>query len=132
MPGNNTGKGGGEQGRHPQPEHRGFELPASLWMGMLGCYAIFFIAITLATGGSGAARFAIIISVLYTMMFFSVSSIISALGGEQPPSPVERTGWLQTWCGPMESRSVYAQILIVPLALVVFGLGMLVVIKVFG
>lgn len=43
-----------------RPDHetggvqRGFQLPGWIWAAMVGCYAIFFAFILLATGGMGA------------------------------------------------------------------------------
>jgi hypothetical protein len=110
-----------------QPEWRRFELPPGIWVGMLASYAVFFTAITLATGGSGRAVFAIVISVLYTAMFFGLARIIARQGGPDARSPLLRGDALPTWCGPMEARAVYGQILIVPLAVALFGLGIAVI-----
>ena len=105
-----------------QPEARRFELPVSVWAGMLSSYAVFFASITLATGGSGHAIFAIVISVLYTGMFFGVARIISRQAGPDARSPLLRGAALPTWCGPMDAKAVYGQILIVPVAVALFGL----------
>lgn len=106
-----------------QPEHRRFELPASVWVGMLASYGVFFVCITLATGGSGHARFAIAISIAYTVIFFGLSRIMVGQAGPDARSPLSRGEALPTWCGPMEGKAVYGQILIVPFAVALFGLA---------
>ena len=110
-----------------QPEWRRFELPRSVWAGMLASYAVFFVSITVATGGSGHALFAIAISVLYTAMFFGVARIIARQGGADGRSPLLRGEALPTWCGPMQAKAVYGQILVVPMAVALFGVGIAVI-----
>lgn len=111
--------------------YRGFELPRSVWISMLGCYAVFFIAIAIATGGSGSARFAIVVSVLFTTMYFGTARVAARQAGREACSPLERGEDLQTWCGPMERTTVYGQILVVPAAIALFGIG-IAVIRAFG
>lgn len=110
-----------------QPENRRFELPANIWVGMIASYVLFFTAVTLATGGSGHARFAIVVSVLYTVIFFGVARIIARQAGPDGRSPLLRGQPLQTWCGPMDRTAVYGQILVVPMAVAAFGLGIAVI-----
>lgn len=110
-----------------QPEARRFELPGSVWAGMLGSYAVFFAAITLATGAGGRAIFAIVISVLYTVMYFGLARVIARQAGPDARSPLLRGDPLPTWCGPMDATAVYGQVLVVPLAVALFGLGIAVI-----
>lgn len=105
----------------------GFQLPRSVWMGMLGCYAVFFIAIAIATGGSGPARFAIIVSILYTAMYFGTARLVARQAGREARSPISKGDVLQTWCGPMDRKAVFGQILIVPAAVAIFGIGIAVI-----
>jgi len=111
----------------PVAPNKGFELPQSVWFAMLGAYAVFFAAIAAATGGSGPARFAIVISVLYTAIYFGVARIGARQAGPEAPSPLDRGQKLPTWTGPMDAKSVYGQVLIVPFAVALFGLGILVI-----
>ncbi len=105
------------------PANDGFQLPRRLWLSMFTCYAIFFGFIAIATGGSGAARFAIVVSALYTLVYFGVARIGARQAGPEVPSPLERGRALMTWTGPMEPRAVYAQILIVPAVIAFFAIG---------
>ncbi len=105
------------------PANPGFELPRGIWMGMLGSYVVFFIAIAAATGGSARAVFAIVISVLYAAMFFGTARLIARQAGDEARSPLERGKPLQTWCGPMEPKAVYGQVLVVPMAIASFAIG---------
>lgn len=117
-----------------RPAHRnpGYQFPPRLWGMMMACYAVFFGAIYVATGGSGHARFAIVVSVLYTVMYFSLARIGARVAGKEAVSPLDRGSPLQTWGGPMGKSAVYSQVLIVPLVLALFGIGMAVIIGIVG
>lgn len=110
-----------------QPEWRRFELPRKVWAGMLASYAVFFFSVLVATSGSGRAVFAIVISILYTAMFFGVARIIARQGGADGQSPLLRGEALCTWCGAMDAKAVYGQILIVPIAVALFGVSIAVI-----
>lgn len=114
------------------PQNAGFQLPRGVWTAMLSCYAVFFAAIFAATGGSGAARFAIVISVLYTAVYFGVARIGARQAGRETKSPLEQGKMLNTWTGLMDRRAVYSQILIVPLAVALFGVGILIITVLIG
>ncbi len=105
----------------------GFEFPTRLWGAMLACYAMFFGAILAATGGSGSARFAIVISVLYTAVYFGVGRIIAKQAPDPKPSPLDRGKPLATWTGPMDGKAVFGQVLIVPIAVALFGCAILLI-----
>ena len=115
---------------HPHMPHNenqpitqgGFEQPAWIWTAMLGCYALFFLSILLATGRDGEALFVIIISALYALFYFGVAGVLGALQDTGKASPLKHgDGTLDTWTGPMTRSAVAAQILSVPLALALFG-----------
>ncbi|PKP97456.1 MAG: hypothetical protein CVT76_04460 [Alphaproteobacteria bacterium HGW-Alphaproteobacteria-15] len=106
----------------------GFQFPAWIWGAMLGCYAIFFLSVTLATGSGGRAVFAIVVSMLYTAMYFGLATVLSSIKGHEKPSPLAQGRPLQTWTGPMSSSAVAGQVLAIPLALVVFGIGILLIV----
>lgn len=110
-----------------QPENRRFQLPGSIWIGMTSSYAVFFASITLATGGSGHALLAITVSILYTVMFFGLARVIARQAGPDARSPLLRGEPLQTWCGPMNAKAVYGQILVVPAAIAFFGFAIAVI-----
>ena len=97
---------------------------------MVASYAVFFIAIYLATGNSGHARFAIVVSVLYTAMFFGLARIGAKLPGREKASPLDRGAKLSTWTGWMGAGSVHAQVLVVPVVLAIFGIGIATIIGV--
>ena len=111
-------------------ERRTFELPASVWQIMTACYAVFLIALLASTGGARAG-FAIAVSAIYIAMFFGTARMITLQGPRQDPAPVRNPGThLQTAFGPMSRGAVFGQILIVPLAVAIFGLAMAVIIAV--
>lgn len=105
----------------------GFQLPRRVWVGMLASYAVFFVAITVATGGSGHAMFAIVVSILYAAMFFGLARVMARQAGREQTSPLDRHQPLQTWCGPMEPGAVYGQILVVPAAIACFAVAIAVI-----
>lgn len=90
---------------------------------MFGCYAIFFGLILLATGRGKHAYFAICISILYTMMYFSTAAVISSIKGKERSSPLSRGQMLQTYTGPMSLAAVTGQVLAIPIALAIFAIG---------
>jgi hypothetical protein len=114
------------------PQNAGFQLPRGVWTAMLSCYAVFFAAVFAATGGSSAARFAIVVSVLYTAVYFGVARIGARQAGREATSPLEQGQMLDTWTGLMDKRAVYGQILIVPLAVALFGIGILLITVLIG
>lgn len=106
-----------------QPEARGFELPARIWGIMIGCYGVFLGALTIALGSNGRALFAIVISLVYVVVFFAASRLLMAQNPARAPSPLDRNGVLMTHFGPMDRKAVYGQILVVPVAVALFGLA---------
>lgn len=104
----------------------GFQLPSAIWKAMFACYALFISALAVATGGDGHAKMAIAISALFMLVYFSTASILSALNGVDRSS-VKAGRPLQTIYGPLNVREVWAQVLIIPVALALFGLGILIV-----
>lgn len=109
------------------PRNPGFQFPRRVWLAMFACYGTFFLGIAAATGGSGYARFAIVISVLYTVIYFGVARIGARQAGPEDISPLDRGKMLDTWTGLMDKRAVYGQVLIVPLAVALFGIAILVI-----
>lgn len=109
-------------------ERRTFELPASIWLSMTASYAVFLMALLVSTGGARAG-FAIAVSAIYIAMFFGTARMIMHQGPQQDPAPVQNPGThLQTAFGPMSRSAVFGQVLIVPLAVALFGLAIAVII----
>lgn len=109
---------------HPRPE--GFQVPADIWFAVFACYAVFFTAIALATGGSGPARMVLAISGLFILAYFTVASILAALAGVDRKT-VDHARPLHTIYGPLSLSEVRIQLLTVPFALVLFGLCILLI-----
>ena len=108
-------------------ERRMFEMPAGVWRAMGACYAIFLLALLGATGG-GHAGFAIAISAFYVAMFFGTVRLMLRQAPAQPPSPLRRAPrMLQTVYGPLGSREVYGQMLVVPAAIAFFAIAVLLI-----
>lgn len=109
-------------------ERQTFDLPRAIWLGMIACYAVFLTALLASTGG-GRAGFAIAVSAVYVAMFFGTARVIARQSPQQSASPLELRGVpLQTAFGPMSRGAVFGQILIVPVAVALFGLAIAVVI----
>ena len=107
----------------PSHEVQTFELPASVWVTMFTSYAIFFVALFVATGHGMAAIFALVISSAYTVMYFGTAAILNSLTAAERKklSPAETIGGIQTQTGWMDYTAAYAQILTVPILLAVFA-----------
>jgi len=110
-----------------RPEHSDFELPSWIWGVMLGGYATFFAGLFAATAGAGRAVFAIVISVLYTAMFFGTARILAGVDGRRVGAFNRSGGKLNTWTGPMDIGSVAGQVLTIPLLLGFFGISIAVI-----
>ncbi len=104
-------------------EIRTFELPNSVWKAMFACYAIFFSALFVATGRGTAAIFALVISAGYTIMYFGTASMLNRVSApERATLPkVNASARMDTHTGWMSSSAVNAQILVVPVSLVIFA-----------
>jgi hypothetical protein len=111
-----------------QPEQRGFELPSRVWCTMLACYGIFFLAMATALGSGAMALFSIVVSALYATVFFGLATIMAQQNPARDRSPLDSKGFLDTWCGPMDGKAVYGQILVVPGAVALFGVAASVII----
>ena len=108
-------------------ERKMFELPANIWIAMVGCYGIFLAALLAATGGA-SATFAIAISAVYVVMFFGTARALLRQAPPQPRSPLERSGAvLSTAFGPVGHGEVLAQVLIVPAAVAFFGIAIAII-----
>lgn len=104
----------------------GFQIPGWIWSTMIASYAVFFLAIAVATGRDGAARFAIVISIGFAVVYFSLAAILASVKGRERRSPIAvPSGMLQTYCGAMSRGAVAAQILTVPACLAFFALAIL-------
>jgi len=53
-----------------QPCAEKFQLPGALWRTVFGCYAFFILALATATGRDTAARFVLVISGLFILVYF--------------------------------------------------------------
>ncbi len=108
-------------------ERLGFEVPPAIWGAMVVCYTLFLVLLLAATGGAHAA-FAIAISAIYVAMFFGTSKVMLRQAPAQPRSPLASYGGkLATLYGPLGRGEVMAQMLVVPGAIVLFGIAILVI-----
>lgn len=110
-----------------RPEHSDFELPGWIWGTMFAGYAIFFAGLIAATAGDGKTAFALVISILYTVMFFGTARILANLDGRRVGAFNRSGGKLQTWTGPMGLGSVAGQVLTIPLLLGFFGVAIAII-----
>jgi hypothetical protein len=109
---------------HPE----GFQLPGALWRVMFACYGVFMLSLAFAAGGSTAARFVIVISGLFMLMFFSTATILANLGApdSEQASAVRP---LMTIYGPLGAGEAWIQVLIIPMSLAVYGIAVLMVVS---
>ena len=112
----------------PATEQPGFELPGWIWQTMLAAYGIFFTALFLATGRDSTARFALVVSIGYTVMYFATARILNAIKGREQRSPLARSGGtLDCATGQMDLTAVAAQVLTVPLCVAGFAVSILII-----
>lgn len=104
----------------------GFQLPFSIWLSMFACYGAFIAALALATGGSGPAKLVLAVSIGFMLAYFGAGSIIARQGPSDRQEASEAAP-LQTIYGPMPMGAVRAQVLTVPIALVFFGVSILII-----
>jgi len=105
----------------------GFQLPGSVWKLMGACYVIFFAAMAGLSADSGMAMFMVVISVLYTLMYFVTGGVLAALAGPQDRSPLDEGKPLPTWAGPMSRGAVFGQVVIVPVGIALFGVAVMLI-----
>ncbi len=111
--------------RHVQPENNDLEMPRWIWRAMLGCYGVFFTGLLLATGHDRGAQFMLLISVLYTLMYFGNAKMLLGQNPARTPSPFARgIAPLRTRTGPMDTTTVAAQVLTVPACFALFGVAL--------
>lgn len=115
-----------------QPEARGFELPARIWVAMIACYALFFTTMTIALGSSGKAMLSIMVAAVYVVVFFGAARAVTRQNPAREMSPIDRSDKLLTHCGLMDRRAVYGQILVVPIAVALFGIAVSTIIMALG
>lgn len=110
-------------------EVRSFEFPRLIWVTMFALYATFFAAMVLATGHGASANFALTISVGYTLVYFGVATILNRVNrsARHGPNSLDRGEGIVTATGWMSNAAVYGQVLVVPLALVLFAIGFAVI-----
>jgi hypothetical protein len=109
----------------PSHESRTFDLPKSIWWTMFIAYAVFFLAITIATGRDRSALFMVVISGSYAVMYFGTATVMNAVGAHDRPATVP--GDVETATGKLSYASAFAQILTVPLVIAFFGCAIAVV-----
>jgi hypothetical protein len=109
----------------PAHEVRTFDLPKSIWRVMFLAYAMFFLAVTVATGRDRSALFMIVISASYAVMYFGTAAAMNAVGAQGRPATVP--GDIATATGKLSYGAAFAQILTVPLVIAFFGCAMVVV-----
>ena len=106
----------------------GFEFPGWIWTAMFGCYAVFFLFITLATGRDRHALFAIVISALVHGNVSSAPLLcLHRLRAKNARHPCRAGKYLQTYTGPMSLSAVVGQVLAIPIALAIFAIAIAIV-----
>jgi hypothetical protein len=110
-----------------QAETTDLEIPAPIWKAMFAAYAVFFGGLLVATGREAGALFMVVVSILYTLMYFGTASLLMRQNMPAQRSLFARgLGPLKTWTGPMGLSAVAAQILTIPFCFAFFGIMMVV------
>ena len=80
-----------------------------------------------ATAGGGRAASAIAISAFYVAMFFGTARVLANVDNRRVGVFNRTGGRLNTWTGPMDTRSVAGQVLVLPVLLGFFGVAIAIV-----
>lgn len=108
-----------------QPEKTDLEMPKFIWITMFAAYFVFFAGLIVATARDIGTIFVIIISILYTLMYFGVASVLFNQNRPEQTSLFARgLGPLATYTGPMDKVTVVGQVLTIPACLGLFGVTM--------
>ena len=108
-----------------QPEKTDLEMPNSIWVTMCAAYVVFFAGLIAATARDNGTIFVIVISVLYTLMYFGVAFVLFNQNRPAQTSLFARgLGPLATYTGPMDKGAVVGQVLTIPACLALFGITM--------
>lgn len=120
----------------PSPAHMSesssFGFPGWIWGLFFGSYAVFFAALALATARDGYTVFVVVISVLYTAMFFGTAAVLQGLGKGKPRGFERGEPMLDTWTGPMSTTSVAAQVLTIPVLFAFFAVVIVIMRAIIG
>lgn len=115
----------GSAGAIVQPEKTDLEMPKSIWITMFAGYVIFFAGLIAATARDNGTIFVIIISILYTLIYFGVASVLFNQNRPEQTSLFARgLGPLATYTGSMDKGAVVGQVLTIPACLALFGVTM--------
>lgn len=114
--------------RPAQPEHSDLEFPGWIWAMMFAGYATFFMSLVVATGKDASTLFALVVSIGYTVIYFSAAGMLVGLRQSGRTSPFSRgLAPLQTYTGPMSISAVFGQVLVIPLCLAAFGVAIAII-----
>lgn len=108
-----------------QAEKTDLEMPRSIWITMFAAYVVFFAGLIAATARDNGTIFVIIISILYTLVYFGLASVLFNQNRPDQISLFARgLGPLATYTGPMNKGAVVGQVLTIPACLALFGVAM--------
>lgn len=115
----------GSAGAIVQPEKTDLEMPKSIWIAMFAGYVVFFAGLIAATARDNGTIFVIIISILYSLIYFGVASVLFNQNRPEQASLFARgLGPLATYTGSMDKGAVVGQVLTIPACLALFGVTM--------
>ncbi|HEY9091198.1 hypothetical protein [Parasphingorhabdus sp.] len=110
-----------------QHEARTFGLPGSVWSIMLTSYAIFFVALAIATGHDLGAIFVVTVSGLFAIMYFGTTFVLNSIGaaGRKELESEWVKGKFQSLNGPMSFGEIFGQMLILPILFAIFAVAVI-------
>ena len=124
--------------RHKEPAlranaDRGFELPKALYIATVGSYFAF-LAVMMATFRDAQIGLVMAICVIYIIMAFGVPTLWSKMG---PAHPTNQLSWriftkagIQTYTGKIGARDAAIQVLILPVLILCWGLGIALIVAI--
>ena len=109
---------------------RTFGLPTTLFVLTIGAYFAFLGVMTLAFGGSGLV-IPMVICVIYLVMVFGVPALWTRIGPDDGEKPMSwgtfRGKGVMTHNGPVDAGAAAAQVLILPAAVLFWGIAIAVI-----
>jgi hypothetical protein len=113
---------------HRPPADNDLELPGWMWKVMFAAYGVFFAGLLFGTGHDGEALFALVVSGLYLLVYFVTAGVLVGLNRPGRSAPFARgQGQLETGTGPMSTKAVAGQVLVIPVCIALFGVGIAII-----
>jgi hypothetical protein len=117
-----------------QDVDRRFELPTRLYVATVGLYFAFLATLAIGIGGGREMGVTMWICVTYVVMAFGTPAMWARM---KPASPAKAMGWAQfvqngiaTFTGHMKAKDATVQMLILPVLILFWGIGIVLMVAI--